>query len=147
MKKFRYKLDPLLKIREFREKQEFTNYGRMLGEINKHSEKIRETIQLKAEFTNFQRKKMMEGYFNLSEKSLAQDYYNKLSKVKVHAENEIASRKEETERLRKLAEKARQQRKILEILKEKKFSDYQLELGKWEYKELDEFNQRKRKAE
>ena len=144
MKKFRYALEPLLKIRKFQEKQEFSKYGRILGEINKHTQKIMETRELKADFTNLERKKMMEGYFNLSDKNLSGQYYDNLSKVIIHAEKEIESRKEETETLRKIAEKARQRRKILEILKEKKYNEFELELKKMEFKDLDEFNQRKK---
>jgi flagellar FliJ protein len=143
MKKFRYTLEPLLKIRKFQEKQEFSKYGRVLGEINKHTQKIMETRDLKTEFTNLERKKMIEGYFNLSDKNLAGQYYGNLSKVINHAEKEIESRKEESETLRKIAEKARQRRKILEILKEKKYNEFQLEFKKMEFKDLDEFNSRK----
>ena len=139
-------MEPLLKIRKFQEKQEFSKYGRVLGEINKHTQKIMETRELKSEFTDLERKRMKEGYFNLSDKNLAGQYYGNLSKVIIHAEKEIDSRKEESETLRKIAEKARQRRKILEILKEKKYNEYQLELKKLEYKELDEFNQRKQRS-
>ena len=147
MKKFHYNLEPLLKIRQFEEKQEFSKYGRVLGEINKQTQKIADTQVLKSDFTSLERRRMMEGYFNLADKSLAGQYYGNLSKVIIHAQREIDAKKEETEFLRKKAEKARQRRKILAILKEKKHLAYQLELGKMEYKDLDEFNQRKKRAE
>lgn len=147
MKKFRYALEPLLKIRKFQEKQEFSKYGKILGEINKQTQKINETRQLRSGFIDMERKRMSLGYFNLADKSLAGLYHENLGKVIVHAQKEIESRKEEYEALRKNAEKARQRRKILEILKEKKNNDYQLELKKLEYKETDEFNQRKARAD
>ncbi|MDH4263075.1 MAG: flagellar export protein FliJ [Spirochaetia bacterium] len=147
MKKFRYPLEPLLKIRKYQEKQEFSIYGKMLAKINVHTQKIIETQQLKTDFTSLERKRMIEGYFNLEDKELAAKYYSNLGKVIDHAEKEISLRKEETEVLRKNAEKARHRRKILEILKEKKHNEYQLELNKLEFKELDEFNQRMRRSE
>lgn len=146
MKKFRYVLEPLLKIRKFQEKQEFSRYGRVLGEINRFTQKITDTKDLKNEFTGIERAKMLKGDFNLSDKTLAGKYYDNLALVIHHAEKEILSRKEESEALRKKAEKARLARKILEILKEKKQSVYQMELAKLQYKELDEFNSRKRKS-
>ena len=147
MKKFRYKLDPLLKIRKFQEKQEFANYGRILGEINKYSEKIQETVFRKNDFADQERKNMQKGVFNISDKILAQDYYLQLKKIRIQAEKNIETRKDETEMLRKKAEKARQHRKVLEILREKKYGEYQLELAKVEYTNLDEFNQRKKRME
>lgn len=132
-----------MKIRKFQEKQEFSKYGRILGEINKQTQKIAETNDLKKEFISLERQRMAQGYFNLADKSLAGLYHENLGKIIVQAQKEIESRKEEYELLRKNAEKARQRRKILEILKEKKNNEYQLELRKLEYKETDEFNQRK----
>jgi len=143
MKKFRYALEPLLKIRRFHEKQEFSRYGRVLGEINRHIHKISEVKEQKQEFIEIERSQMAAGYFNLADKAMAGQYYNNIAKVIISEEKEIESRKDEVESLRKIAEKARQNRRVLEILKEKKENEYRDELKKFEFKELDEFNQRK----
>lgn len=144
MKKFQYKLQPLLQLRKFQEKKEFANYAKVLGEINRHRQKISESQQARLASMNEERKKMQEGLFYLEEKQLSLEYYRNLAMVQENAEKEIEARQEENEALRQKAEKSRQNRRILEILKEKQYEDYLTEVRRVEYSELDEFNQRRK---
>ncbi|MDH4199351.1 MAG: flagellar FliJ family protein [Spirochaetia bacterium] len=144
MKKFKYKLDPLLKIRKFQEKKEFLNYAKVLGEVNRHKQAITEAMESRNNFSNQERVKMRRGEFNLAEKKTGLEFYRNIAALKVNSEKKIESMKDENDRLRKKAEDARRSRRVLEILREKKYSEYQTEQIKLEFKDLDEFNQRKR---
>jgi flagellar FliJ protein len=145
MKKFKYKLDQLLKIRKFQEKREFANYAVVLGRVNKLQADIIASAGHHKDLMHIERGNMLRGKFDFNDMLLAQEYKKKLNLIKDASLKKIESMKSEFESLRNKAEDARKNRRILEILREKKHQVYEKELEKNEFKQIDEFNQRKKK--
>ena len=142
MKKFSFKMDPLLRLRAYDEKIKFASYARVLGEYNKNNTQAIGTDQTRAAVLQNASKKMRAGEFDLRSMQYLGDYLNHLEKKKRVALYKNSELQSELEEKRAIAQDARKKRKVLEILKEKKHEEYLYEFAHEEGKTLDEFNQK-----
>lgn len=138
MKKFQFRLDPLIVIRKRKEDEEIRNLSVIVSEVNKlNSEKnsLEQEIQSISENIS---KKIKKGIS-------IQDYYeysdiNRTLGLKINSiEQEINAKKPDLDMARMRVDLARKEKKILEILRENSLSEYKKKLRKVEKVELEEY--------
>lgn len=138
MKKFQFRLDPLIVIRKRKEDEEIRNLSVIVSEVNKlNSEKnsLEQEIQSISENIS---KKIKKGIS-------IQDYYeysdiNRTLGLKINSiEQEINAKKPDLDMARMRVDLARKEKKILEILRENSLSEYNKKLRKVEKVELEEY--------
>lgn len=149
MKKFKFPLEGYLKIKKIEEDRKMADLAHVIGKIEKEKDQINHYFQ---NMEYYLEKKPSEKNINLHDTILMYEYLNQLSKKKRIAEKNINSFQDELKEKQIKANEARKNRRVIEILKEKKLNEYKYEMYKNENKELDEFNNRikkkyKKKAE
>ncbi len=137
-KKFKFKLDGLLKVREFKEKKLKTELGEILTEINSVELNIKgmlkdidETYAAQEEFLASPTSGQMAQFFPQFIKTRNEDIKNKENLL-------YALQKRYQAKLQELA-RAKGEVKVIDNLKEKKKAEHRKEIQKKEQAELDEF--------
>jgi len=141
MKKYKFKLEPLLKLREFEEKQKFMEFSKVLAKVNENNTDITEGDQKRKNVLVRENKQIQKGTFSLSYAIDARRYIKHLDKKKEVAKRNNLELKDEYDTKLNIAKEYRLKRKTLEILKEKREKIFEEEIKSIEQKELDEFNQ------
>ena len=144
MKKFEFKLEPLLKIRRFDEKQQYIEFAKVLVKHNQNNSEIQSTTKISRSTLAKESRLMKTGKFDLAYSLSVRKYLNQLSKKSVIAVRKNQEIMPEYQKKLKAANEARLKRRTLEILKEKKLVKYKLEQNRIETKMLDDFNQNSR---
>jgi len=144
MKKFSYKLEPVLRVKHFREKRLMLEYSKVAGKMEAFRNQIYESDQLIKKHSDDASRVMAGKVFDLQEEKLLRSYYTELQKKKEMAKEQISGYEEEFNRQKSIIENARRERRLLEILREKKYEQYRIEMQREEMKMLDEFNANRR---
>jgi len=142
MKRFRFRLEGLLRVRRIREEQALGELARVMVRVNEH-ESVRERARqlLREEMTRFEQQHRDDfsiDLFQLYDRYLA----------RLEAEDRTAARKLEEIRpeleqeMEKVME-ARKGRRVVEILKERHKADWDRDRRKAEARELEEVNRGK----
>ncbi|MBF7081960.1 flagellar export protein FliJ [Desulfallas sp. Bu1-1] len=132
MRKFEFRLEPVLKQREAREEQAALEQARALEEYNRKLRRLTEARE------NLARVAQSDCHAGLV------DWFNKLAYCEFMAcevkqrELEVNRSNKKLERCRNNLVQAMQERTVIEKLKEKQFSTYKLAVSRLEQKELDE---------
>lgn len=135
MEKFEFKLEKILGIREFEEKQAKIELGKAIAQ----SEKIKQSLEFIAQEkvkTNLLRSSSTE----INDLLLIENYINGLEIKKEDFLIQLANAQIIVEEKREIYLKAMQKRKALEKLKEKKFENFNEEIELKNQTELDEIN-------
>ncbi len=145
-KKFRYPLEALLKIKAIEEEKALHELGKILSKINQANQEVQSLEnQYKKEITKFnQVSDLNQNVLVFQNFTL---FLNRLQETKTKVQNYIQSLQPELEEKRQNVLDARKNKRILEILKEKKFEEYKKGLKKNETKELFEINQNSKRKE
>jgi flagellar export protein FliJ len=145
MKKFEFKLQSLLKIKEIEEKKKLaelavvvSRYQKNVDEINKFDVKSnfllqQESTRLKSEKKlDFQYMRGLSRYLNIlrNRRNNAQKNLNEMATELSNKQQEVAG--------------YRVRRRAIEILKEKQLADHSQKLNRETISQFDEFNSRKR---
>jgi len=137
-KKFKFKLDGLLKVREFKEKKLKTELGEILSEIHEVEnnisqmmKEIDETYKSQEDFLASPTTGEMAQFFPQFIKNRKEDIKNKENLL-------FALQKRYDAKLVELAQ-AKGQVKVIENLKDKKKTEHKKEIEKKQQEELDEF--------
>lgn len=138
MKKFQFRLDPLIVIRKRKEDEEIRNLSVIVSEVNKlNSEKNSLEQEIQSISENISK--------NIKKGISIQDYYeysdiNRTLGLKINSiEQEINAKKPDFDMARMRVDLARKEKKILEILRENSLSEYKKKLRKVEKVELEEY--------
>jgi flagellar FliJ protein len=137
-KKFKFKLDGLLKVREFKEKKLKTELGEILTEIQEVEESIsvmhrdiEDSYKSQEDFLKSPTTGQMAQFFPRFIKTRKDDIKNKENLL-------FALQKRYQNKLQELAA-AKGQVKVIENLKDKKKTEHKKEIEKKQQEELDEF--------
>ncbi|MCG9875681.1 MAG: flagellar export protein FliJ [Leptospiraceae bacterium] len=138
MKKFQFRLDPLIVIRKRKEDEEIRNLSVIVSEVNKlNSEKNSLEQEIQSISENISK--------NIKKGISIQDYYeysdiNRTLGLKISSiEQEINGKQPDLDMARMRVDLARKEKKILEILRENSLSEYKKKLRKVEKVELEEY--------
>ncbi len=137
MKKFDFKLEPVLKYRKMvfdQVQEEFFSARKVLLEaINEL-----ENIQKEEEDHKNTLKKKQKGYIDVSNLVIHMRYLMHLNRMKKIKLEDVKNKENELNKVRENLIKVSKDKKILEKLKEKRFVDFTAEELKIEQKEYDE---------
>jgi flagellar FliJ protein len=140
-KKFRFSLEALLKLRTLEEERAMQELGKVIEKMNQAKQKVKELEdQYNAEVKKFSEYSRMATY-TLFYQSFER-FLNRIENLKKQTEVYVQSLQPELEEKRQKLIEARKNKKILEILKEKRWEEYKNKLKKQETKELFELNQK-----
>jgi flagellar FliJ protein len=140
-KKFRFSLEALLKLRTLEEERAMQELGKVIEKMNQAKQKVKELEdQYNAEVKKFSEYSRMANY-TLFYQSFER-FLNRIENLKKQTEVYVQSLQPELEEKRQKLIEARKNKKILEILKEKRWEEYKNKLKKQETKELFELNQK-----
>lgn len=136
-KKFKYRLEPLLKVRKHREKERQKEHAAAQARAHEQRECIT-TIDDKRRNTIGHQRNKLAGSLSVAETLVCSRYLTKLKRDRVAGTELLYGlEKEAQERRRKLVDAARE-RKIYEMLKEKQQLLHKEGIEKQEQKELGE---------
>ncbi|GIX40508.1 MAG: hypothetical protein KatS3mg129_0241 [Leptospiraceae bacterium] len=145
-KKFKFSLEALLRLRTLEEEQAMQELGSIMQKINQAKEKVKELeIQYTQEvkkFSEYTKQGSYSFYYQSFERFL-----NRLENLKKQTEVYIESLQPELEEKRKKLVEARKKKKIIELLKEKEWQQYNKKRKKQETQELFELNQKNKLKE
>ena len=136
-KKFKFRLDPLLKLREHREKERQKDHSVAVGEVLRQKGCISSLDADRVSTLDHQRKRL-SGRISTAEALVGSRYLMKLKRRRLAGVELLhALEKDAEQKRRKLVEAARD-RKIFELLKEKRQLRHRQKIEKQDQKELDE---------
>ncbi|MBD3258131.1 flagellar export protein FliJ [candidate division GN15 bacterium] len=136
-KKFKYRFEPMLKVKEHKEKEKQKLLAQVTQEVVSQEQRLT-SIDGKRESTIDYQRKRLAGKISVAETLLASRYMVRLKKERVAGEEFLEGLKRvEDERRQELLEAAKQ-RKIYEMLKEKQQERHRRKLEKAEQKDIDE---------
>ncbi|HPJ38255.1 MAG TPA: flagellar export protein FliJ [Spirochaetota bacterium] len=142
MKKFQFKLQKLLDIREAREKEVKNELAALLNIQNaermKQEEYRRKMAEERAKFTV----KLKSGKFSYAESMMFERFVEFANKVIDAAQDRIDSMEGEISRVRVKLVEASREKKVVERLKERQWEEYQYEVNREIAKENDDANQK-----
>jgi flagellar FliJ protein len=137
MKKFKYRLEALLKVKEHVEKERQKEHAQAVQGVQNQKDALARLDQTKLDTLNKQRD-VMQGTMSVAEMLVYGRYLQKLKREKIGGEEVLtAFEKMEKKRREKLLEAARE-RQIQEKLKEKQFEKHYDAILDAEIKETDE---------
>lgn len=136
-KKFKFRLEPLLKLRKHREKERQKEHAEAQAKVYEQESSLQVMDRHRLSTLDTQRKRLT-GSISVAETLICSRYLVKLKRDRL-AGNELLHglRKEEETRRDKLVVSARE-RKIFEMLREKQEKKHLDEIHKADRKELDE---------
>lgn len=138
MKKFQFRLDPLIVIRKRKEDEEIRNLSVIVSEVNKlNSEKntlIDEIESISNNISkNIQSGISIQAYYEYSD-------VNRTLGLKINSiDQEIEEKQPDLDMARMRVDHARKEKKILEILRENSLAEYKKKIRKVEQVELEEY--------
>lgn len=142
MKKFVFKMDPLIRIRAYEEKMKYAEYAKVLGKVNKNLATIASVDETRAGMLTRERNEMLNRRFDLERMVRMEFYLREMDRKKGVAIEANKILQGEFDEKRLAAERARKNRRVLEILREKREAAYNAEVNYRNTQELDEFNSR-----
>lgn len=137
MKKFRYRLEPLLKIKSHVERQRQKEHAAALNQVYRQQE-VLEEIESRRQDTFRKQAEKLSGRVSTVRLQMATRYLSKLRRDTITGTELLRGLEEEAERRRVKLIDATKEKKIFEKLKERKHEKYQGEINLGERKELDE---------
>ncbi|NCN08984.1 MAG: flagellar export protein FliJ [Leptospira sp.] len=138
MKKFQFRLDPLIVIRKRKEDEEIRNLSVIVSEVNKlNSEKntlIDEIESISNNISkNIQSGISIQAYYEYSD-------VNRTLGLKINSiDQEIEGKQPDLDMARMRVDHARKEKKILEILRENSLAEFKKKIRKVEQVELEEY--------
>jgi len=137
MKKFRYRLEPILKIRSHAEKQRQKEHAAALQQVYRQQEHLSEIDKEKERTFEFQRTRL-QGSIRTHQLLAASRYLVRLKRDTMTGTELLKGLERETERKRQLLVQASRERKIYEKLRERQETKFNQEVEQHERKALDE---------
>ncbi len=142
MKKFHFKLQKLLDMREARENEVKNELMKVLGEQNKEralQDELKQKINL---YEGRYRDNLKKGKFSSDETMMLLKYVDASRRAISDAEIRIQDMEPEINRIRLKLVEASREKKVVEKLREKKIDEFNYELAREIAKENDDMNQK-----
>jgi flagellar FliJ protein len=136
-KKFKFRLDPLLKLRENREKERQREHAEAAEKVLNQKQHLEQVDRSKLQTLDHQRNRLA-GQISVAEALIYSRYLMKLRKDRLTGTELLRGLEKEAERRRARLVEAARERKTFELLKEKQKLRHLTELEKGEQKDLDE---------
>lgn len=142
MKKFKFRLQKLLDIREAREMEIRNDLMKILGRQNRER-MIQEDLQNKIKlYENQQKSDMARGVY-APDKIMGLMRYRDVSlRAIAESEKKVRAMEPQVQEIREKLVEASREKKIVEKLKERKFKEYDYEMNREIAKENDDMNQK-----
>ncbi len=137
VKRFRYRLEPLLKIRRYREKERQKEHSAAVQEVFKQKQELVTLDRYRLDTLDHQRSRQV-GNFNIADALVCSRYLVKLKRQRMAGTGLLHGLEKEAEKKRRKLVDAARERKIYELLKEKQQLRHRQAIEKQEQKELDE---------
>lgn len=142
MKKFRFKLQKLLDLRQAQEKVVKNELAKLIHIQNIEKNRQNELRQRISEEKTALRKRMQDESFSYKEIFVYERFKDASFKAINIAERKIQEMEPEIQRVREKLVEASRERKVVEKLKERKFEEYMYEANRELAKENDDVNQK-----
>ncbi|MFZ5980714.1 MAG: flagellar export protein FliJ [Candidatus Zixiibacteriota bacterium] len=137
MKKFKFRLETLLKVKVQTEKEKQREHALTLQKVYDQKDRLNQIDRNRQENMNRQRERLI-GSMSLAEMLIYSRYFMKLKRDTVSGRELLRGLEKEEDKKRKALVKASKERKIYDKLKEKQQEKYNAEIELQEKKELDE---------
>lgn len=146
MKRFNFKLEPLLRVRRMQEERALGELARVMRRVNEQ-ESVRDQARrnVEEEMARFEARYREEFQIDLYQ--IYDRYLERLQTEAAEAGKRLEAMRPEVEQEMAKAMEARRGRRIVEIIKERKKAEYDHARRKAEAKELDEMNRLRRDVE
>ncbi len=142
MKRFKFKLDPYLKQKQFEEKKKMLELAEIMQKVNPYHVAVEEYASETKRILSEESQKFRSGHFDPKSYRYVQDYFRSIVRKKQILKGHADELKEVVAHRRNALNQARKSRRSLEILKEHRYAEYKKKISKEEIEELDEFNQK-----
>lgn len=138
MKKFQFKLEPYLKLKEMAEKKRLHELAQVSGQIDKN----RQIIDFYySEGERLQRGNNLQEDVSMIDKvRLTNNYLKGLRQKMEVAERENFHLQDELKKRQEILMEARREKKMVEVIKEKRYKEHQELVKQEELKEIDDYN-------
>lgn len=138
MARFRFRLEPLLKLRELREEQRKRKLAEVVKELSQYREQEEKILSQISECYDLVRSKCMKGPVEISSIIADRRYLNQLHAAKKLNDEAIEKTEYKLEYVRRELMEAKKQKDIIKKVKEKLKARFMEEERKKEDKELDD---------
>jgi flagellar FliJ protein len=136
-KKFKFRLEPLLKIREHREKERQKDHAAAVGKVHEQKDAVEGIDNERISTMDYQRGKSV-GRLLIAEALVYSRYLMRLKRERIAGVELLHGLQKEAEQKRQELVEAARERKIFDLLKEKQQQRHREEAEKADQKELDE---------
>lgn len=136
-KRFKFRFEPLLKIREYREKERQKEHAAAVQEVLGQKQALK-TLDLRRQDTLDHQRQKLVGQFSIAEALVCSRYLVRLKRQRLSGSSLLHGLEKEAEKKRLKLVAAARDRKIYELLKEKQQTRHRQELDKLDQKQLDE---------
>jgi flagellar FliJ protein len=137
MKKFRFRLEPLLKVKEFREKQKQQELAAALGRVTRQQAEVRLADENRRRLTDAQLVKMSRR-FTVSDMLVYSRYLVRLKRDALAGREVLHALRKEADKRRRVLAEATKQRRVFDNLKQRKLTAFHEENRLADRKEADE---------
>ncbi len=144
MKKFKFKLEGYLKVKKAREQQKLGELAKVMGRVNVYREQQQAFDSEYNSMLQAQRAEFVSKPVPIGDLRDMYEYLGALRRRKDSATRQIADLEPELAVKRDAYNEARKERKVIEIMRERRLSDYKVALEKEEMQFFDEANQLRR---
>lgn len=141
MKKFKFALEGYLKVKKAKEQQKLGDLAKVMRKVNVFREQQQAFDSEYSSMLQAQRGDFLAKPIPIAQLKDMYDYLGALKRRKDTAERHITDMQPEVAEKRTVYNAARKDRRVIEIMREKKWDAHRAEAEKEEMKFLDEFNQ------
>lgn len=145
MKKFRFALEGYLKVKKAKEQEKLGDLARVMRKVNVFREQQQAFDSEYGSMLNAQREEFRNKAIPITQLRDMYDYLGALRLRKDTATRHIAEMDGEVSEKRTAYNAARKERRVIEIIRERKWAEHRTEAEKEEGKFLDEFNQARKR--
>ncbi len=137
MKKYKYRLEPMLKLKEHKEKEKQREHAEAVKKVQEQKETLVRIDEKRGETLKHQRQSLV-GSMSLAELLVCSRYLMKLKKDTLTGRELLRGFEKEADKRREKLVEASKERKIYEKLKEKQIAKFTKEVERLENKAVDE---------
>jgi len=141
MRRFAFKLEGVLKVRKAKEQQKLGDLAKVMQKVNVFREQEQAFDEQYNSLLSSEREKFKSESIPIARLKDMYDYLGALRLRKDTAILRISELQGEVNQKRTAYNAARKDRRVVEILREKKWNEYKMDVAKEEIHFMDEFNQ------
>ncbi|MFO1526946.1 MAG: flagellar export protein FliJ [Turneriella sp.] len=141
MKKFKFQLETYLKVKRVKEQARLGELAQVMQKVNVYREQQQAFDGQYNTMLNAQREQFVGRAVPIQQLRDMYEYLGALRSRKDTATRHIAALEPEVAEKRQAYNAARKERRVIEVLKEKRHAEHRLQMEKEEIAMMDEFNQ------